>query len=208
MTDTDEATVLITGATDGLGRRVAYDLVASGATVLLHGRDEERVEPTLREIRKETNNDKLRSYQADFSSLGEVRRLAEEVRTNHAHLDVLVNNAGVFARERAVSRDGHELIFAVSFLSPFLLTYLLVPLLRGSAPARGQRCIGGPKPSELRRPDARAGLRRHASVCQKQAGPRHVHLRPSWATRRHRRYRKLPAPGDAHGYEDGLRGVR
>ena len=102
----------------------------------MHGRDEERVEPTLREIRKETNNDKLRSYQADFSSLGEVRRLAEEVRTNHAHLDVLVNNAGVFARERAVSRDSHELTFAVNFLAPFLLTYLLVPLLRGSAPTR------------------------------------------------------------------------
>jgi NAD(P)-dependent dehydrogenase (short-subunit alcohol dehydrogenase family) len=65
-----------------------------------------------------------------------VRRLAEEVRSNHAHLDVLVNNAGVCARERAVSRDGHELTFAVNFLAPFLLTHLLVPLLRGSAPAR------------------------------------------------------------------------
>ena len=121
MTDTDEATVLITGATDGLGRRVAHDLDASGATVLLHGRDEERVETTVREIREGTNNDKLRCYRADFSSLDEVRRLAEEVRSNHAHLDVLVNNAGVFARERVVSRDGHELIFAVNVLAPFLL---------------------------------------------------------------------------------------
>ena len=181
MTDTDEATVLITGATGGLEGRVAHDLTASGATVLLHRRDEERVETTVREIREGTNTDKLRCYRADFSSLGEVRRLAKEVRTNHAHLDVRINNAGVFARERAVSRDGHELTFAVNFLAPFLLTYLLVPLLRGSAPARGQRCFGGPKPSELRRPDARAGLRRHASVCPKQAGPRHVHLRPGWA---------------------------
>jgi NAD(P)-dependent dehydrogenase (short-subunit alcohol dehydrogenase family) len=136
VADTDETTVLITGATDGLGRRVARDMAASGATVLLHGRNEERVEITVREIREETNNDKLRCYRADLSSLGEVRRLAEEVRSNHAHLDVLVNNAGVFARERAVSRDGHELTFAVNFLAPFLLTYLLVPLLRGSAPAR------------------------------------------------------------------------
>ena len=98
VADTDEARVLITGATDGLGRRVARDLAASGATVLLHGRDKERVETTAREIREETNNDKLRYYVADFSSLDEVRRLAEEVRSNHAHLDVLVNNAGVFAR--------------------------------------------------------------------------------------------------------------
>jgi NAD(P)-dependent dehydrogenase (short-subunit alcohol dehydrogenase family) len=136
VTDTDEATVLITDATDGLGRRVAHDLAASGTMVLLHGRDEERVETTVREIREGTNNDKLRCYRADFSSLSEVRRLAEEVRTNHTHLDVLVNNAGVFAREWAVSRDGHELTFAVKFLAPFLLTHLLVPLLRGSAPAR------------------------------------------------------------------------
>jgi NAD(P)-dependent dehydrogenase (short-subunit alcohol dehydrogenase family) len=136
VADTDETTVLITGATDGLGRRVARDMAASGATVLLHGRNEERVEITVRKIREETNNDKLRCYRTDLSSLGEVRRLAEEVRSNHAHLDVLVNNAGVFARERAVSRDGHELTFAVNFLAPFLLTYLLVPLLRGSAPAR------------------------------------------------------------------------
>ena len=137
MADTDEATVLITGATDGLGRRVARDLAASGAaTVLVHGRDKERAETTAREIREETNNDKLRYYLADFSSLGEVRRLAEEVRADHDRLDVLINNAGVFARERVVSGDGHELTFAVNYLAPFLLTHLLVPLLRGSAPAR------------------------------------------------------------------------
>jgi NAD(P)-dependent dehydrogenase (short-subunit alcohol dehydrogenase family) len=136
VADTDEATVLITGATNGLGRRVARDLAASGATVLLHGRDKERAETTAREIREETNNDKLRHYLADFSSLGEVRRLAEEVRADHDRLDVLVNNAGVFARELVVSEDGHELTFAVNYLAPFLLTHLLVPLLRGSAPAR------------------------------------------------------------------------
>lgn len=100
----------------------------------MHGRDEERVETTVREIRKETNNDKLRCYRADFSSLGEVRRLAEEVRTNHAHLDALVNNAGVFVRERAVSRDGHELTFAVNFLALFLL------------PTFSNRCYVAPRP--------------------------------------------------------------
>ena len=91
MADTDETTVLITGATDGLGRRVARDMAASGATVLLHGRNEERVEITVREIREETNNFKLRCYRADLSSLGEVRRLAEEVRSNHAHLEGVMN---------------------------------------------------------------------------------------------------------------------
>ena len=136
MANIDEATVLITGATDGLGRRVARDLATSGATVLLHGRDEERAETTAREIREETSNDKLHYYLADFSSLGEVRRLAEEVRANHDRLNVLINNAGVFARERTLSGDGHELTFAVNYLAPFLLTHLLVPLLHSSAPAR------------------------------------------------------------------------
>ena len=136
MANIDEATVLITGATDGLGRRVARDLATSGATVLLHGRDEERAETTAREIREETSNGKLHYYLADFSSLGEVRRLAEEVRANHDRLNVLINNAGVFARERTLSGDGHELTFAVNYLAPFLLTHLLVPLLHSSAPAR------------------------------------------------------------------------
>jgi NAD(P)-dependent dehydrogenase (short-subunit alcohol dehydrogenase family) len=103
VANTDGVTVLITGATDGLGRRVARDLTASGATVLLHGRDEERAETTAREIREETNNDKLRYYLADFSSLDEVRQLAEEVRAGHERLNALINNAGVFARERTLS---------------------------------------------------------------------------------------------------------
>ena len=136
MADTDEATVLITGATDGLGRRVARDMAASGATVLLHGRNEERVEITVREIREETNNFKLRCYRADLSSLGEVRALAGRVLSDHDRLDALVNNAGVIVAERAESADGYELTFAVNYLSHFLLTSLLLPLLRDAAPAR------------------------------------------------------------------------
>ena len=80
---------------------------------LLHGRDEKGAETTAREIRKKTNNDKLRCYLADFSSLDGVRRLAEEVRADHDRPDILINNAGAFVRERAIFRDGHELTFAV-----------------------------------------------------------------------------------------------
>jgi NAD(P)-dependent dehydrogenase (short-subunit alcohol dehydrogenase family) len=132
----EEAVMLITGSTDGLGKRVARDLAATEATVLLHGRDPGRGEATVREIREETSNDDLRYYLADFSSLDEVRRLAEEIRAEHEHLDVLINNAGIFSRERAVSEDGFELSFAVNYLAPFLLTHLLLPLLRASAPSR------------------------------------------------------------------------
>jgi NAD(P)-dependent dehydrogenase (short-subunit alcohol dehydrogenase family) len=116
-----ETTILVTGATDGLGKRVAQELAAKGATVLLHGRSSGRLEATLEELRKETGSEKLGSYLADLSSLGEVRGLAEQVLSE---------------QEREESEDGHELTFAVNYLSHFLLTGLLLPLLRGSAPFR------------------------------------------------------------------------
>jgi NAD(P)-dependent dehydrogenase (short-subunit alcohol dehydrogenase family) len=136
MSDAAEATVLVTGATDGLGKRVAQELAAKGATVLLHGRSPERLAATLEELTKATGSEKLGSYLADLSSLGEVRSLAERILSEHDRLEVLVNNAGVIAREREESGDGHELTFAVNYLSHFLLTGLLLPLVRDSVPAR------------------------------------------------------------------------
>jgi NAD(P)-dependent dehydrogenase (short-subunit alcohol dehydrogenase family) len=141
MRNLDEAVVLVTGATDGLGRRVARDLAAQGATVLLHGRSRERAEAAVREIYEETGNEKLRYYLADYSSLEEVRRLAEEVRSEHDRLDVLINNAGIGSgpsgdRTRRESKDGHELRFQVNYLSHFLLTRELLPLLRASETSR------------------------------------------------------------------------
>jgi len=132
----DEATILITGATDGLGRRVALDLAGKGATVLLHGRDPERLEAALEDVREQTGNEKPGSYLADLSSLAEVRTLAEQVLSHYNRLDVLINNAGVIVGERRESEDGYELTFAVNYLAHFLLTSQLLPLLRGSAPAR------------------------------------------------------------------------
>ena len=131
-----EATILVTGATDGLGKRVALELAAKGATVLLHGRNRERLEAALEEMRSETGSEKARSYLADLSSLGAVRGLAEQVLSDEERLDVLVNNAGVIMPERQESEDGYELTFAVNYLAHFLLTGLLLPLLRESAPAR------------------------------------------------------------------------
>ena len=136
MRDTTEPTILVTGATDGLGKRVATELAGMGATVLLHGRSPKRLEAALEEMREETGSEKLGSYLADLSSLGEVRALAERLLSEHARLDVLVNNAGIISPEREESGDGHELTFAVNYLSHFLLTSLLLPLLQDSAPAR------------------------------------------------------------------------
>jgi NAD(P)-dependent dehydrogenase (short-subunit alcohol dehydrogenase family) len=136
MRDVAEKTILVTGATDGLGRRVARELAAGGANVLLHGRSQERLEATLEEVRTQTGSDRLRYYLADFSSLGEVRELARRILCDEERMDVLVNNAGIIVRERKESEDGYELTFAVNYLSHFLLTRLLMPILRDSAPAR------------------------------------------------------------------------
>jgi NAD(P)-dependent dehydrogenase (short-subunit alcohol dehydrogenase family) len=134
----DAKTILITGSTDGLGRACAAELAAEGATVLVHGRDEQRARGTCEQLRVETDNDSVHVYVADLSSLEAVRRLAAQVEGGEQRLDVLVNNAGIglSGRERQLSKDGHELTFAVNYLSHFLLTMLLVPMLQRSTPAR------------------------------------------------------------------------
>ena len=136
MRDAAEATILVTGATDGLGKRVARELAAKGATVLLHGRSPERLEATLEELRSQTGSQKVGSHLADLSSLAAVRDLADRILSEYDRLDVLVNNAGIIVQERKESEDGYELTFAVNYLSHFLLTSLLLPLLKNSAPAR------------------------------------------------------------------------
>jgi NAD(P)-dependent dehydrogenase (short-subunit alcohol dehydrogenase family) len=129
--------ILVTGATDGLGRGVAGELARNGAEVLVHGRDARRVEGTTSELGDAAGG----SYRADFSSLGEVRAMAERVLSEQGRIDVLVNNAGVGSTlpgdgERLTSQDGYELRFAVNYLAGFLLTGLLEPLLTRSPPAR------------------------------------------------------------------------
>jgi NAD(P)-dependent dehydrogenase (short-subunit alcohol dehydrogenase family) len=136
MRDAAEATILVTGATDGLGKHVASALARRGATVLLHGRSPERLEATLEELRDQTSTEKVGSYLADLSSLATVCNLADRVLSEYDRLDVLVNNAGIIVQERKESEDGYELTFAVNYLSHFLLTSLLLPLLKDSAPAR------------------------------------------------------------------------
>ncbi len=140
MRESGKRTVLITGATAGLGRRVAQDLAAGGSTVLLHGRNRAEGEAAVREIRDATGNGDLAYYDADLASLDAVRRLAQQILDERGRLDVLVNNAGIGAGKRraprATSVDGHELRFAVNYLSHFALTRRLLPPLGRSAPAR------------------------------------------------------------------------
>jgi NAD(P)-dependent dehydrogenase (short-subunit alcohol dehydrogenase family) len=131
-------TALITGATDGVGRVVAKRLAAQGWRMLVHGRSPERGDSLVREI--EAAGGKATFLQADLAALAEVRRLAEAVKTQTGDLNLLINNAGIGSvgdkPGRHLSADGHELRFAVNYLAGFLLTHLLLPLVKAGAPAR------------------------------------------------------------------------
>jgi NAD(P)-dependent dehydrogenase (short-subunit alcohol dehydrogenase family) len=125
MPDREPMIVLVTGATDGLGQAVARDLAQAGHTVLVHGRDAEKLA---------AQEHAARMYRADFGSLDEVKALADELLEREERIDVLVNNAGIGTTlpgdgERVESRDGHELRFAVNYLAPFCLTERLRPLI-------------------------------------------------------------------------------
>jgi NAD(P)-dependent dehydrogenase (short-subunit alcohol dehydrogenase family) len=133
-----DKTILITGSTDGLGREVALRLGALGAHILVHGRNLERGVEVVDAINAGMGSAQF--YQADLGSLVDVRELAAAVIRDHSRLDMLINNAGIGSGtgggERTVSNDGYELIFQVNYLSHYLLTELLLPLIKESAPAR------------------------------------------------------------------------
>lgn len=118
-------TVLITGATSGVGREAVLALGRLGARVLIHGRDEERGEALLERLTA-TGSPDPRFFQADFLSLDAVRRLALEVNSDAPSIDVLVNNAGAYFPEGGLTAEGVEQTFAVNHLAPFLLTNLLL----------------------------------------------------------------------------------
>jgi len=128
--------VLITGATDGIGKQTALELAQMGAQVIVHGRSEERCLKTVKDIRSRLPQAKLDWVCADLSSLEQVRGMASAVNTRFARLDVLINNAGVFEAQRRLSADGYEMTFAVNHLAHFLLTGLLLEKIKQCAPAR------------------------------------------------------------------------
>lgn len=137
MKDIEAQTILITGATDGIGKITARKLADWGCRLLVHGRNAAKLDQVEDDLRRTTGNEKIKTYLADFSSLEQVRRLARKVQANHEELDVLLNNAGLgFNDEREESQDGYELRFAVNYLAPFLLTHLLLPLLEAAVPSR------------------------------------------------------------------------
>lgn len=127
---------LITGATDGIGSVTASELAKKGFAVVVAARSAPKAETLIEDIKRSTPAASIEYIEADLASLWQVRRLAETFRRRHAVLDVLINNAGVFLPARVETEDGLETMFQVNYLSPFLLTNLLLDELRRSEQGR------------------------------------------------------------------------
>ncbi len=127
---------LLTGANAGIGKVTAHRLAELGATVVMVCRNQEKGEAALDEIKKRSGSANVELMIADLASQSEIRRLAEDFKAKYDRLDVLVNNAGVYLPKRALTVDGIETTFAVNHLAYFLLTNLLLEVLKQSAPSR------------------------------------------------------------------------
>jgi NAD(P)-dependent dehydrogenase (short-subunit alcohol dehydrogenase family) len=128
--------VLITGATAGIGLETAKNLAKRGANIYIVGRNADKSKVAVEEIKKYSGNNHVHFFIADLSSQKEIRRLATEINTKLDRLDILINNAGAVFQDLRYSADNIELTFATNHLSYFLLTHLLLDLLKKSAPAR------------------------------------------------------------------------
>lgn len=129
--------ILITGTTDGIGKHLAKKLASQGHHVILHGRNPQKLELALQEVRAVSLRGRVSSYLADFSKLDDVYRFVEEIKRDFQSIDVLFNNAGLYARkERKASTENVELTFMLSVLVPYILTTELSPLLEKAADGR------------------------------------------------------------------------
>lgn len=130
-------TILITGATDGIGKHLAKKLASEGHHVILHGRNPQKLELATQEVRAVSLRGRVSSYLADFSKLDDVYRFVEEIKRDFQRIDVLFNNAGLYAgKERKASAENVELTFMLSVLVPYMLTTELSPLLEKAPDGR------------------------------------------------------------------------
>jgi NAD(P)-dependent dehydrogenase (short-subunit alcohol dehydrogenase family) len=127
---------LITGANAGIGKQTALGLARMHATVVMVCRDGERGFTAQQQIKQQSGNDSIELMICDLASQNSIRRLASKFTERHGHLDVLINNAGILLREHSLNEDGIENTFAINHLGYFLLTDLLLDVLKKSAPSR------------------------------------------------------------------------
>jgi len=136
MNELTGKTILITGATNGIGKVAALELAKMGGTVALVGRNPDKVKSTVLEIKAKSNNLQVEGLLADLSLMNDVRHLAEEFRQRYSHLDILINDAGGIYGTRQVTGDGYERTFATNHLAYFALTNRLLDMIQASAPSR------------------------------------------------------------------------
>ncbi len=129
-------TILITGCTDGIGRLAALKLAEDGHHILAHGRNEEKLQGLIADIKAQSGNENIQACIADFSDLNAVNRMSEELSDSLTRLDVLINNAGVFKTSEPVTKDGLDARMVVNYLAPYLLTHKLMDVLKTSSQAR------------------------------------------------------------------------
>jgi retinol dehydrogenase-13 len=127
---------LITGSSSGIGKETAIQLAKKGFQIIMLCRDSEKSREAWKDVKALSENSEVDLIYANLSSLESIRSAAKEIESKYNTIDVLINNAGVFKRKFAKSEDGFEMNLAVNFLAPFLLTNLLLPLLKNSKSAR------------------------------------------------------------------------
>lgn len=128
-------TIFITGSTDGIGKLTAIELAKQGHSVFVHGRNTQKLENTILEIQEITGNKNTNGFLADLSDLNSVKKMALQIEEEVSHIDVLINNAGVFKSKTSSNANGIDIRFVVNYLAPFLLTKKLIPLLqKGTSP--------------------------------------------------------------------------
>jgi len=132
----DGKTVIITGGNTGIGKETAIDLASRGAKVIIGCRSKERGEKALIDIKKESGSKEVYLKLLDLSSFKSVRRFANSILDSEDRLDILINNAGVLMPPFEKTEDGFETHFQVNHLGHFLLTQMLIELLKKSAPSR------------------------------------------------------------------------
>lgn len=132
----DGKVFLLSGATEGIGKAAALDFARRGAHLVLIGRNREKSERVVDELRRESGNDRIELLLGDLSRISEVRRVAAEFREKHDRLDVLVNNAGAIFTDRKLSADGIEMTFALNHIAYFVLTLELLDVLKKTPGSR------------------------------------------------------------------------
>lgn len=133
----EQKKILITGATDGIGKITAKSLAAQGHKIIVHGRNRQKAEAVCKEIKSETGNNNIDYLLADLLSMADIKRMVADFKAKYDHLDVLINNAGAFfSKQRETTKEGFEKTIALNLFAPFLLMQSLTDLLAKSRSSR------------------------------------------------------------------------